>query len=220
MHSIAAPMTKSVDDWIPTRLSLLSRLRDWDDRESWEDFFNTYWKLLYNVARQSGLSDDEAQEAVQETIIAVSKQMPEFRYNPNKGSFKGWLLKTTPWRISDQFRKRRRYVALDMEQDPSSSERGATAPRQGAVPPPIIEERWNELWEENLLEVATDRVKLHADPREFQMFDLAVNRGLAPLNIARKLNVTRAHVYYARHKIARMIRREMEHLQKRTALQS
>lgn len=211
---------KSADDWIPTRRSLLSRLRDWDDRESWEDFFNTYWKLLYNVARQSGLSDAEAQEAVQETIIAVAKQMPEFQYDPGKGSFKGWLLKTTQWRISDQFRKRGRYVSLEIDAEAESTEHEDRPPRKQSVPLPQIEEKWDELWEQNLLEVATDRVKLRADPREFQMFDLAVNRGMPPLKIAEKLNVTRAHVYYARHKIARLIRREMEHLEKRIAPQS
>ena len=56
MEPTAIDMRNKVEDWIPTRQSLLSRLRDWDDKESWEDFFNTYWRLIYNVARQSGLS--------------------------------------------------------------------------------------------------------------------------------------------------------------------
>src|SRR5688572_618544 len=41
-------MVPEVDEFIPTRQSLLSRLRDWDDRESWNDFFETYWKLIYS----------------------------------------------------------------------------------------------------------------------------------------------------------------------------
>jgi RNA polymerase sigma-70 factor (ECF subfamily) len=47
---------------IPTRYSLLSRLQNWDDQESWKDFFDTYWRLIYNAAVNSGLSETEAQE--------------------------------------------------------------------------------------------------------------------------------------------------------------
>ena len=48
------------EDLIPTRKSLLGRLKDWRDKESWGDFFNTYWKLIYNFAVQRGLSHQEA----------------------------------------------------------------------------------------------------------------------------------------------------------------
>ena len=89
------------DDSIPTRHSLLSRLKHWDDQESWRDFFDTYWKLIYGVAIKSGMSDVEAQEVVQETVIAVAKKIPEFKTDPAFGSFKAWLLHLTRWRIAD-----------------------------------------------------------------------------------------------------------------------
>src|SRR5215510_11588728 len=43
-------------DSVRTRTSLLSRLRNVDDDASWRTFFDTYWRLIYNVARKSGLS--------------------------------------------------------------------------------------------------------------------------------------------------------------------
>ena len=54
-----------------TRRSLISRLRNLDDRESWQDFFDTYWKLIFSVARKAGLSEQEAEEVVQETTFAT-----------------------------------------------------------------------------------------------------------------------------------------------------
>src|SRR2546429_8519785 len=100
------PMARNPENLIPTRRSLLDRLKNWDDQESWKDFFDTYWKLIYGVALKAGLSDAEAQEVVQETVIAVAKKMGGFEYDPEIGSFKSWLLHTAQWRISDQFRKR------------------------------------------------------------------------------------------------------------------
>src|SRR3989454_6325968 len=94
-------------DPIPTRHSLLNRLKDLGDQTSWEDFFDTYWRLIYNVAVKAGLTDTEAQEVVQETVIAVARKIAEFKADPAYGSFSAWLMRLTRWRIADQFRKRR-----------------------------------------------------------------------------------------------------------------
>src|SRR2546430_2636214 len=94
------------EELIPTRHTLLSRLKDWRDDDSWRDFFNIYWRLIYGFALKAGLTDQEAQEVVQETAITVARRIPEFRYDPSVCSFKTWLLNLTRWRIVDQLRKR------------------------------------------------------------------------------------------------------------------
>ena len=48
-------MAENPNDFAPTRHSLLTRLKDWDDDKSWREFFDTYWKLIYSVALKSGL---------------------------------------------------------------------------------------------------------------------------------------------------------------------
>ena len=99
------------DEPIPTRASLLSRLRDLKDDASWSEFNRTYRGLIFGVARRAGLTETEAQEVVQDTLLAVAKKMPTFHYRPGADSFKGWLLQLTRWRINDQPRRRAR-VAL------------------------------------------------------------------------------------------------------------
>ena len=93
-------------DPIATRHSLLNRLKDWGDQTSWQEFFDTYARLIYNVAFKAGLSDVEAREVVQETIIAVARKIGEFKADPAHGSFAAWLMQLTRWRIADQWRKR------------------------------------------------------------------------------------------------------------------
>jgi hypothetical protein len=44
------------DPLMTTRQSLLSRLRDWQDQEGWRESFETYGRLIYNVARKAGLA--------------------------------------------------------------------------------------------------------------------------------------------------------------------
>src|ERR1051325_6334479 len=86
-----AAMTDTTDDSLLTRRTLLSRLRNLEDQESWRTFFDLYLRPLYNVARRSGLDDAGAQEIVQETVIAVARKMPGFRYDPARGTFRQWL---------------------------------------------------------------------------------------------------------------------------------
>ncbi len=52
------------EDLIPTRASLLYRMRDWGDQKSWCDFYDTYWRLILKVALNSGLSQPEAEDVV------------------------------------------------------------------------------------------------------------------------------------------------------------
>jgi len=88
-------MTLLVEDPIPMRYTLLSRLEDRGDQDSWKDFFDTYWRLIYSVAVKSGLTEAEAQDVVQETIISVARDIHKFERDRALGSFKGWLLKHT-----------------------------------------------------------------------------------------------------------------------------
>ena len=80
---------------LQTRWSLIGRLKDWGDQQSWQEFFDAYWKLIYSIALKAGLSDAEAQDVVQETVLSVAKKMPEFKCDPAAGSFKSWLLTLT-----------------------------------------------------------------------------------------------------------------------------
>ena len=201
-----------VKEFIPTRQSLLSRLKDWNDQESWKVFFNTYWKLIYNAAMKAGLSDAEAQDVVQETIIAVLKSMPNFEYDIKKGSFKGWLLRLTSWRIADQLRKRQLGIEYQ-KREPDTSTRTGTVER---LPDPLslkLEASWDEEWERNLVDAAIERVKRKVDPKQYQLFDLYVFKKWSVTKVARTLKVNPGKVYLIKHRINNLIKKEIAYLQ-------
>src|SRR2546427_4819305 len=167
-------MRHGADEWLATRRSLLTRLRDAGDETGWQEFFETYWKLLYRVARKSGLTEAEAQDAVQETIITVAQQMPEFRYEPARCSFKGWLLLLTRQRIAHQFRKRNKPGGeanrVHVGAPRHGSAVGGTAPVSAEAGPATVdllpdvsdaglETIWDEEWQQHLFSTALEQVK-------------------------------------------------------------
>jgi len=205
-------MTTHFDPPIPTRWSLISRLKDWDDRESWKDFFDTYWKLIYSVAIKAGLSDSEAEEVVQETVITVAKKIGEFKADPAHGSFKGWLLKIAQWRIGDQFRKRLPGGRRGARRSDTTSQTG-TAER---VPDPhgySLESIWDEEWEKNLVDAALERVKKCVSAKQYQIYYLNTVKKMSVRTVAKTLGVNAAQVYLAKHRVGSVLKREIKSLE-------
>jgi RNA polymerase sigma factor (sigma-70 family) len=203
----------AADPMMQTRATLIARLKNWQDAASWQDFFDTYWRLIYGVARKAGMTDAEAQDVVQETMIAVAKQMPAFTYDPKLGSFKGWLLKTTRWRVLDQFRKRRPKAAVD--HGPEQTGSGTSALERVADPAsPEFDDVWEREWQQNLLAAALDKVKRRVDPAKYQIFDFYVNKNWPAEKVAQSFGIAVDQVYVAKHRITQAIKDEVERLEK------
>ena len=205
-------MIKSPEEFIPTRRSLLTRLKQWDDHENWREFFDTYWKLVYGVALKAGLKEIEAQEVVQETVIAVAKKMHAFKYDPAVGSFKSWLLHLTRCRIADQLRKRYKEAAVvqALPAQTSGTDVIAKFPDPNAL---NLEAVWEEGWQENLVAAAIDRVKKEVKPRQYQIFDLYVIKGFSVTRVRETLGVSAAQVYLAKFRISNLIKKEVRKLE-------
>src|SRR5437763_1051653 len=75
-----------------TRPSLLVRIRDSRDREAWSQFVDVYAPLVYGFARKRGLQDADAADLSQDVLRAVAGAAARFEYDPERGSFRGWLL--------------------------------------------------------------------------------------------------------------------------------
>jgi RNA polymerase sigma factor (sigma-70 family) len=202
-------MSEKEAEVLPTRRSLLDRLKRWDDQESWHDFFESYWGLLYGTARKAGLEDAEAQDVVQDTIILVAGKMGGFRYDPAVDSFKGWLLYWTRKRIALAYRKRDRNrieSAADLDEQSLNLEQ---------LPDPAgvdLEAVWEEEWARTLWEAAVARAKEQVAPKQFQMFHLYVVKEQPVTEVARVLGVTVAQVYLAKHRISTLLKRELNQL--------
>jgi RNA polymerase sigma-70 factor (ECF subfamily) len=209
-------VTREFGDLIPTRRSLLDRLKNWEDQESWREFFDTYWRLIYGVAMKAGLTDSEAQEVVQETVIAVAKKMQGFKYDPSIGPFKSWLLHTTRWKISDQFRNR---IPEGASASPNPITLTGTAATD-KIPDPascVLETVWDDEWRQTIFDAALERVKLRVKAEQVQIFDLYVVKNWPVLKVARTLGVSIARVYLAKHRVSALLRQEVKALEKTMA---
>jgi RNA polymerase sigma factor (sigma-70 family) len=199
-------------DSIATRASLLGRIKSWDDAGSWEDFTQTYWRLIYGVARQAGLSDDEARDVVQETLLGVAKNIHEFESSPERGSFKNWLLNLTRWRIADSFRNRLP-VRRALPDSADSNDRTATMER---IPDPAeFDAYWETEWKKNIFETAVARVCRRVNPKHAQIFDLYGIRHWPATKVAKELGVSMIQVYLVNHRLTKLLKTEVDYIRKK-----
>jgi RNA polymerase sigma-70 factor (ECF subfamily) len=204
---------------IQTRPSLLNRLKEGDDAESWQEFYRIYGKLVRNFAIRAGLTDTEADEVVQETAIAVARHLPDFCYDPKVCRFKTWLLNQTSWRIKDQIKKRK---AEHVPPAPQSGEtpdlrsddtRTATVERVPDSATPNLDELFETEWRNHLLALALERVKTKFTLKQFQIFDLHALNEWPAADVAKSLGVSVANVYVTKHRVQAALRKEMKRLE-------
>ena len=199
-------------DYLPTRSSLLFRLKEWNDSASWEEFFHAYNKSIHKIAYERGLTRVEAEEVAQETMVIVARQMPDFTYDRKIGSFKSWLFTVTRRAIFKYLNKQKhRNSKLPI----SFSSDGMEELESFADPAPGFEQQWDAEWRLNLIHLSMDRVRRRIKPRQYQMFDLYVTQQLPMEQVTRMLNVNSAQVYMAKLRVSALVRQEINDLEKK-----
>ncbi len=187
-----------------TRRTLLSRLRDVGDDAGWREFFDTYWRFIYNVARKAGLSEADAQDLVQNVLVSLTKKMPGFHYDPARGKFKAFLMLVVRSRLAEFWRNgaqaRERTVPLNPEAVDNASA------------PADLELVWDEEWRRTMRETALERVQQQVSARQFLIFDLAIVRQRPVEEITRALEINVAQVYMAKMRVKRLVEKELRKL--------
>ncbi len=209
----AEPRSKNSQLEDQTSETLLRRVRDWSDERSWRQFFDTYAGLIYSVARKAGLPPAEADDIVQTTMIGIAERIRNFRYQRDKGSFRGWVCMQAKSKIRDHLRRRRREGEIFRPQRPTETE-----PYTAIVErfpdyrndPLVLLDRDSR---EELVEIALTRVRAMVKPKHYQIFDLAMIKQWPLQRISRTLGVNPSQVYLIKSRIALVLKRETRRVQ-------
>jgi len=193
---------------LETRSSLINRLKATINGESWEVFFNTYWELIYSVARRAGLSEADSQDIVQETIIKVHKSLDRFNYNRKRGSFKGWLRAITRSRLAEHFKKQQRQPPTQQPREDEDDPLANLADPQG----PELDRIWGEEWSRSLIQRALAFLKQQVSLKQYQIFKCHCIDEWTVKEVCDALNVNAAQVYMAKKRIGKIFAAKLERL--------
>jgi len=193
---------------ITTNESLLGRLRADNADHAWREFFDAYWGAILRYARKLGLSEAQAEEVLQETMVALMRLLPRFVYDRRKGRFRNFLLtivhrkSLATLQRAARNREVRWHEAMDLAPPGTSREE------------PGADGEAKARWRDSLMEEAIRR--LRAAPRlgenSFEVFEAYVLQGEPAAEVARKFGLSENAVYQVRNRLLRRLRIEVARL--------
>ena len=187
-----------------TRATFIRELKSSQNR-SWDKFYNMYSPLIVNFARKRGCSPTQAEDVLQETVLALLKVIPNFNID-RTGKFRSLLYKITESKIIDAYRKRKKEILVD---DPEIirkyQEVDATENASSRL-------TWDKTWENFLLSEATKIVIKKVQPLTYKCFHSTFIKGEKVKDVAANLGIPPNLVAQHKHKVYNLIIKEAEKL--------
>ncbi len=185
---------------VTTRTSLLLSLKNRSDAEAWSEFHKLYAPLLYRYARGWGLSRDDAEEIRDQCLEVVTRKMPTFEYDKEKGGFKSWLRRVVDNKVVD-FRRKRHERRAETEEISSLRD---------AEPSPA--EIWEQSWRNEHLKYCVEQVRGLVSEINFQAFHMLMLDECSVPDVCSRLGMNANQVYKAKSRVLQQVRRKMAEL--------
>jgi RNA polymerase sigma-70 factor (ECF subfamily) len=193
---------------LSTRATLLGRLyrSGAADEDAWREFVDHYGRRIYKWCRHWQLQDADAEEVTQQVLLLLLAKMKEFVYDPER-SFRAWL-KTVTHHAWHNLATSRQYAGR-ASGDSQHWERLLTLEARDD-----LAERLEQEFDRELLGQAMVHVRLRVAPHNWEAFRLTAFEGQPAQDVARRLSMKIANVYAARSNVQRLLREEVERLER------
>lgn len=177
-----------------THITLLARLSDRGDALAWREFCDRYEELIRGFARRQGVKITDWDDVVQDVMLALTKALPGFAYDPSKGKFRSYLKTITLHAI---FRRSR--------QNPGATPLGSSDGSNIGPSDDEGEETWEAEWRQYHLRVAMRSIKPEFNPDDLAAFQAYAISGQDAATVASQLGMSVDAVYQAKSRILRRL---------------
>jgi RNA polymerase sigma-70 factor (ECF subfamily) len=190
-----------------TRASLLVRIRDAHDTDAWRQFLQVYAPVVYGYARKRGLQDADAADLMQEVFRSVAASAGRLDYDPERGSFRGWLYTVT---------RNKLYNFLDRNRNQVRGSGGSGA--QELLEKQVGREEdgadlWDREYERRLFAWATEQVRDEFQEATWQAFWLTAVEGKSAREAGAATGMSPGAIYVAKSRILARLRQQIRRLQ-------
>lgn len=185
---------------------LLLLLSNPADPSYWNAFVERYAPKIYGWCRQRGLQEADAQDVTQDVLTKLVQKLRTFVYDPQKGSFRGWLQTLTYHAWSDYLESRQRAGVVSEDHEIVQCLETLEA-REDLLT------RLADTFDLELLAEAQARVQLQVSPRDWKIFEALALEGRPGPAVAQELDMTVTAVLMAKSRVQKKLRREIRRLE-------
>jgi RNA polymerase sigma-70 factor (ECF subfamily) len=194
--------------------SLLGKLCNASTNEAaWAVFLRRYQPALSGWCRGLGLQQADADDVCQSVLGTLAQKLPAFRYDPARGSFRGWLRTTVGNAVRNFWRGRARRPGDVGTGDSSVAGLLEQAEASGGVDT-LVAEMDRRMAEDYLLaQQAISLVQARVKEPTWQAFALTALDGLSGAEVSARLGIPVAHVYVYKERVCKLLRQAVAQLQ-------
>ena len=192
------------DSNVQTSATLLNRLRQHPaDQAAWETFVRKYGKKIFGWCLHWGLQEADAKDVTQTVLLKLSKALQQFDYDP-KRSFRAWLKTVSHHAWHDLVTSRQHGLA---QGSTDHDKLGSIEARES------LSEVLEALWDQEVLQIAMQNVRLRVQPKTWQAFYLTAIEDHSGIEVARQLGLPLATVYKAKSNVIKLLQEEAQNLE-------
>ncbi|MCP4456363.1 MAG: sigma-70 family RNA polymerase sigma factor [Planctomycetes bacterium] len=173
------------------------------DTDVWETFSNHFFPAICRMARQKGLTQADAEDAAQQTLLSFMQAMRQGKYHRTKGRLSAFLFAVANRTILNARRRNARHA-------PETSR-----PWQDLADERSDHLTWETQWQKILLVQSLERIRKATDPQVFKAFDLYCLQERPAHEVAETLHITPNAVYIAKSRVLSQLRHLQTQLQDR-----
>ena len=195
-------MTSKNMQWI-TSTQILGDLKTSNDSIVWNKFCDHFQPVVISFARQLGLTDADAQDAAQETMLEFLKAFRNEKYDREKGPLSNWLFGIAR-RVILNLRGRQPLEKLVADKTTGTSFWDLVQDDHG------IKHTWETEWRQMVLTRCLAQARQEFDPKVFEAFQLYALSERPVDEVAERLKMSNNAVYIAKSRVLSRLR-ELEH---------
>jgi RNA polymerase sigma factor (sigma-70 family) len=188
-----------------TRESLLLGIRDPENAVAWEQFVAVYRPAVVRLARRRGLQDADAEDLAQQVLVSVSRAIGDWEKDPERGTFRSWLLRIAKNEIVNALTRGRRFAG-----------RGGTSVLERLEQQPVDEDAVQALIDDEhrraVFRWAADEVRPEFQEATWLAFWLTAVEALPVEEAAAELGRSVGSIYAARSRVIRRLRAKVRDL--------
>ena len=189
-----------------TSLSLLNRLRHAPEPEAWNRLARMYAPLIRSWLRKYDVQDSDADDLVQEVLLAVSKDLGKFDHGGRSGAFRAWLKKILVNRLRNFWRARDRRPQARGDSDIEA--------RLAQLDDPASEmsQIWNRQHDRLVVRQLLALAEPYFSPNTWQAFYQVALKGKRADVVAKELEISVNAVFIAKSRVLNRLRQEADGL--------
>ena len=184
-----------------TKRTLIQRIQESHDDESWEEFYSIYSRYLYIVIHNMGLSHSDSEDLMQKSLLKVWKNIDTFAYKPEQHKFRSWICTVArntvrSWQKLKSNQSNDEFEIIDLSEQSTE---------------PEVDQMAENEWKNYIASIAMQNIRSRFSKETIEVFELIVE-GHQNSELAKKFDLELNTINKYKQRVAKALYKEISQL--------